>query len=562
MRSLQNGRIRSRAKSPTPLRPVCASRSKTRFLRPTTDCTGPVGASTRPTLAAVPSNPNCPGAQTPMSTKPERAQSVCTRRRAVAEVRARLEQAVAGRTSIIADLESRRVPGRQRLTELQAIRAELAASHETTTEGRRERTDRLASLVVPPPWPQAPPPELQAQQQALGGLRDAIADARSTLKAITAQGASLPPPPDPRAPHQPRDLSALRTAVVQAERAAREAEAQKAKMLAELAELRAPLAAEHRVLTDRKTRLDKTLQRFRKRRDAGRRRLEGLHNRQATVQDALQKVQPEALDLITEPTAARDAAVNALETATAILQQRTTAERVLRETPPAASADPAPAQEATATARLLVEMCTAPCATSSPASVSPLTWPASQRSATQARRTRSQLDQARTRREAVVAEHAALTQDRPIRAKIDALQPAQQPDNPEPGAVATGSHGSKRGSERPGGSRQPSWCARSTHRLAGPTRKAHPQNARRKQPQSRDDERPLEDRGQARPGPSRCDRSIGWRLSEHVPRASCRHSAAADKPWSERAKPGPTGVLPSARFSAPKSPSNRVFARG
>ena len=352
---------------------------------------------------------------------------------AVAEVRARLDQAVAGRTSIIADLESRRLPGKQRLTELQAIRAELAASHNSTTEGQRDRTDRLASLVAPPPWPQAPPPELQAQQNALGALRDAIADARSTLKAITAQGASLPLPPDPRAPHQPRDLSALRAVVVQAERAAREAEARKAKMLAELAELRAPLAAEHRVLTDRKTRLDKALQRFRKRRDAGRRRLEGLHNRQAAVRDALQQVQPEAIDLVTEPTAARDAAVNALQTATAILQQRTTAERVLRDTPPAAAADPAPAQEATATARLLVEMCTA--AVRDVESRIGQSLDLGQRH-TAAQRKRDALvpllDQARARREAVLAEQAALTQKtEPIRASIDALQPVQQSDTPE-----------------------------------------------------------------------------------------------------------------------------------
>ncbi|MBO87470.1 MAG: hypothetical protein CL927_19145 [Deltaproteobacteria bacterium] len=351
---------------------------------------------------------------------------------AVTEIRSRLDAAITTQRSAIARIEAQRLPRTNRLETLRTLRAELASSRQTTTDAQQDRTTRLSALVVPAPWPENPPSVLVAQRADLGTLREAVAAARDTLNTITEQGARLPPPPEPRADRVSIDLSSLRKAVLQAERSLQQTEARKARLMAQLAELRAPLAAEHRVLTDRKKRLAKTLHRFQKRRAAGQRRLGGLQDRRATTHEALQKPQPPLPDLISEPSATRDAATVALETARATLQERSIAERVLRDTPPAGAADPMPAQEATAQARVVVEICTAAVADVESRIARSIDLTARHKEATSQREALvPQVADARERRADVVSAQSDLAPKiAPLRASIAALKPAAISEDP------------------------------------------------------------------------------------------------------------------------------------
>ncbi len=380
----------------------------------------------QPKRPEAPEQADDQGTLTRARRKVERAE------KAAATSRGRLNDGVAAQRDRIERIQEQRTPGTTRLQELKTDRAQLMEARETAVQAQADRRTKLEALVAPLPWPQDLPSEVQALRTALGTRQEAIAAARTILEATTARGAELPPPPDPQDPHVPDDLAVQRKAVVDADRAVQQAQARKAKMLAHLAEIRAPLTAKLRVLSDRKGRLDQTLRRFRKRRNAGEARRTGLQQRRAVIQDTLGQAVPELPNLTAEPLARRDAAKAALETARATVQEQEVAERVLRDTPPGGGEDPAPARETLSNARVLIEVSTAAVAD---VEARIARWMALTERRTGALGRREALipatAKAREQRDALRAEQAALTaKATPVRAQLAAFQPAEQADDP------------------------------------------------------------------------------------------------------------------------------------
>ncbi len=285
-----------------------------------------------------------------------RREHVALARERVQEVRDRVRAAADARRRQVVVLQQERARLAQQLDARRQERAATRDARTTHQATRNERVRALEALRAPPPWPQDPPAELETARAAVQTAREAVLDARRTLDNTITHGAELPLPPEPTDRRPRIDLAPLRRRVVEAERAHQALHARKARHLAELAELRAPLEAELRKLTLRRDRLRSALSRQQKRRTAGARRVEGLQSRRHALEESLARPQPELPDLTAEPTAHLAATRASLQTARAGLQQLQVSARVLNETPPAPADDPTPDREATMQARVLVDI--------------------------------------------------------------------------------------------------------------------------------------------------------------------------------------------------------------